>query len=702
MKKPIKYVNFALFVISFLLLITLQSYTHLSTSLLSILPNGEVKALIKNFNQTQNSKVLLLAVKGFDDEALSKITKLEKELKTLAMVSQKSMKQNSTFQQHKEAYKLYSQEIDMEKLEEIDVHKELQTLYSDMTSSFFPVPIDKNDPFKILSSPQSTAMVLKNGHTILDKYGYLSYFILQSNSLKEHQTLYRQINTIVNNDENIKVFSPVFYYVENSQAIKSDVNKIILMATLILLLLYVLLLKDVPLLFNTLGTLGTSVMIATMLITQWYDEVSIFVFVFGISISTIAIDYMFHHYIHDFYVKPKPFNKEVLFGFLTTISAFFILSFTSFLLIRQIALFAMVSLFVSYIIFAFIYPKIGFKKFSYTSYSISNTFNILNPNKIFLFSVAIILVSFSWIHFDFNLKNLDYDNKKLKKTEQFFVEHFNANKYISFAIKANSINTLIENAKTVKRDVTNAQIPLSSLVSKYSYEKNRDILRHMYTIRNTLNYEAKQLDFKEGFFDDAYDPSKVFIPYTQEQIISYGIDVVKIKDTYYTYGRIDKSMYVKIESYDFVESLSLKERFEMYMQESMDTLLKLGVLALLLIVVLLYFITRNAMGYALLFLVFPISMVGIYAYFVSINILHIFMLFVILAIGIDYAIYLSKKSDILTKRAITYSLVSTFAGFGVLIFSEINALFSMGIVATIGIVSIFLLLVFVKGVDHES
>ena len=108
------------------------------------------------------------------------------------------------------------------------------------------------------------------------------------------------------------------------------------------------------------------------------------------------------------------------------------------------------------------------------------------------------------------------------------------------------------------------------------------------------------------------------------------------------------------------------------------------------------------MGYALLFLLFPIAMVGIYAYFTAINILHIFMLFVILAIGIDYAIYLSKKNDALTKEAISYSLISTFAGFGVLIFSQINALYSMGIVATIGIVSIFILLIFVKSIDNES
>jgi len=120
------------------------------------------------------------------------------------------------------------------------------------------------------------------------------------------------------------------------------------------------------------------------------------------------------------------------------------------------------------------------------------------------------------------------------------------------------------------------------------------------------------------------------------------------------------------------------------------------------IVILLYYITKRSMLYAIIFLIFPVAMVSVYAFFTDINILHIFMLFVILSIGIDYAIYLSKKNDNLTKKAISYSLISTFAGFGVLIFSSVNALFSMGIVATIGIVSIFVLLVFMKEVNDVS
>jgi len=86
----------------------------------------------------------------------------------------------------------------------------------------------------------------------------------------------------------------------------------------------------------------------------------------------------------------------------------------------------------------------------------------------------------------------------------------------------------------------------------------------------------------------------------------------------------------------------------------------------------------------------------LYAWIVPLNILHVFMLFTILSIGIDYAIYLSKENDICTQKAIIYSLVSTFAGFGVLVFSQINALYSLGMVATIGIVSIFILLLFMK------
>ncbi len=688
--------------VTLIVLFSLQSHTHLSTSLLSILPSGETKEMLKNFNKTENSKILLLSVKGFDQKALKKIQRVEDQLNALPMVSLKAIKQNDRLLNHREDYKLFIYPINKEKLAQLDVKKELNNIYNEMSTSFFPVPLDKQDPFALLVYPERANLKSKNGHLTLPEYGYLSYFQLKSNSLKEHKQLYNQIYKIVKDDVDIKVFSPIFYYVENSNAIRSDVNKIIMIAMSILLLLYLFILRDVSLLLNTLTTLGTSAMLSIIFITQLYGEVSIFVFVFGVSISSIAIDYMFHHYLHGYYVEKKAFNKEVFFGFLTTVSAFFILSFTSFILIKQISIFSISSLLISYIHFAFIYPNIGFKVFKSKMPILRKSMQYMNAKILLFISVAIIMISSMWIHFDLNLKNLDYDNKDLKQTEAFFSKAFENNKSIAFAIKAETIDALIMYAQQIQYKIPSIQLPMATLVSKTSYEENSAMMDSLDDLQNILKNEANKIGFRDGYFDNAYISNKKFVPYTLEDLKANGVEILKINNYYITYGRVDEVLYPTVLKYHFTESLSLKERFDDSMRNSMSTLTELGIVAIFVIILLLYLITKEAIGYGLLFLFFPIAMLSIYAYFTAINILHIFMMFVILAIGIDYAIYLSRKSDALTKEAISYSLISTFAGFGVLIFSQINALFSMGVVATIGILSVFILLVFVKGTNNES
>ena len=658
--------------------------------------------MLQNFNKTQNSKILLLSIKGFDEKALHMMQSIEDQLKTLPMVSVRKFQDSDWLHKHREAYKFSIYPLNHEKLSQIDIQKELHTIHDEMINSFFPVHIDKRDPFSLLKYPEKKKLKLKNGHLTLGEYGYLSYFELKSKSLDEHQEVYDQIHEIVADDTDIKVFSPVFYYVENSNAIRSDVTKIIWIAMGILLLLYVFILRDIPLLLNTVMTLGTSAMLSIILITQLYGEVSIFVFVFGVSISSIAIDYMFHHYLHGHYAHKKVFNKEVFFGFITTVSAFFILSFTSSLLIKQIAVFSMISLSVSYIHFAFIYPHIGFKEFRSKMTVIHKGIEFIKPKILLLTSIGMIVLSSLWIHFDFNLKNLDYDNKSLKHTEAFFSKNFENKRSISFAIRAKTIDALITNAQKLQEDIPSVQLKISSLVSKASYQKNQTQLVALEPLRATLKFEAAKLGFKEGYFDNAYEGNKKMISYTMEELIHNGFEILKINDTYLTHGRIDEVMYPTLLKYHFTESLSLKERFEDSMEHSMETLLELGIIALLVIMFLIYLITGKEIGYSLLFIFFPISVLTLYAYVTAVNILHIFMMFVILAIGIDYAIYLAKKSDALTKEAIAYSLISTFAGFGVLIFSQINALFSLGIIATIGILSVVFLLLFVKGTHNES
>jgi predicted exporter len=77
--------------------------------------------------------------------------------------------------------------------------------------------------------------------------------------------------------------------------------------------------------------------------------------------------------------------------------------------------------------------------------------------------------------------------------------------------------------------------------------------------------------------------------------------------------------------------------------------------------------------------------------------MHFFALIILIAIGIDYGIYMSNtQNKFNTILAIRYSLLSTFAGFGVLIFSSIVALNSIGLVISLGIISIFILIKVMK------
>jgi predicted RND superfamily exporter protein len=328
--------------------------------------------------------------------------------------------------------------------------------------------------------------------------------------------------------------------------------------------------------------------------------------------------------------------------------------------------------------------------------------HFIKPKILVFFSLLTILFSSFWIDFDFNLKNLDVDNKKLKQTESFFYKHMREQQNRNFMIKANSIDALITYAKEIVQNTPTAKVSLSSLVNSASFEKNQIILIALQGVRQNLDYEANKLGFKKEYFKDAYTPLNNAPSYTLNQIKDYGMDILKIDESYITYGIVDRTHYQDILKYSFVEDLSLKERFEVSMKSAISILTLLGILSSLVIVLLIYLFTKNTIFYALTFLLFPVAVFTLYALFITINILHIFMIFIILAIGIDYAIYLSRENDRQTTRAIHYSLISTFAGFGVLIFSDLNALHSMGIVATMGILSIIVLLLFLKGENDVS
>jgi len=701
------YINILLFVILILLTIFFNSFNSISTELETILPKSEKKELLTEFNKFQNSKKIFLSVDGLDKESLIKIKKLEEKFIKIDGITLEKLYTNKKLEKYKEEYKFFIEDINKKNIEKLNINKKLEEIKFNLINSTFTFFIDNADPLDIFRENNPLkALSLKNNHLIIKDSAYLSIFKLDNsvNSISQYENIYDSIQTIVSTDENIKTFSSIFYFVENSRIIKEDVNNIIIFSTIVLLLLYIVILKDLKLLINTLITLSSSILISLFICSFIFDKLSIFVIVFGVSISTVAIDYMFHHYIHDFYKEKKGFNKDVFLGMITTVGSFAILSFVPFDLIKQLSYFSIISLLFSYLQFAFLYPKIKFsqKNFSKKYYKL---YSKTKPIYVLFFAMLLIVLSIERFHFDLNLKNLDINNVTLKQKEEYFNNKLNLQKNIPVLIKGKSIDQLIENARVLKEQYYYSYIPISILVDEKSFLNKKSILETIdfNKIKNELNKESINLGFRDDYFKDAYILQYNKPIYTKELIDDFGIEIIKFKDSFLTYGNLPKDKAIEFSKYDFVENLSIKTMFEENLSNIYDELLIYGFVTTLFILVMIFLSTKDNFLISFTYVLFPISLIISLSYFISFNILHLFMLFVIISISIDFGIYLgSKNLDRSTYRAILYSLLSTFAGFGVLIFSKINALYSIGLIASIGILAISILIIILKRPFYDS
>lgn len=683
-----------------------QPHQKISLELSSML-TGEDKKYYKLSEQLSFVKTFLVAVEGFKKEDLKKLQKIKEELSAHQEITINNQLNNKSFQEFKKTYKLYLNNLKYKSANEIDTTKELKSIYTQMVSSPFYFNLDRDDPLGIISKESNTKdLQIKNGNLTIGKYGYLAVFKIESNiDEKSRIRIYNDIHNILSKYENIKYFSPIFYYVENSKKIQSDVSLIIMSSMILLGILYLVILKNLYLFINIATTLVTSVIIGQIVVTSVYPSVSIIALVFSTAVTSVSIDYMFHHYLHNYYNKKLGFNKSVFYGFLTTITAFVLMSFINFPLIGQISIFTIVSLTVAYIHFSFIYPYLDIKHVEpYSKENYKSPFSI-KGYKIIIFSIVVIIISIFYSKVDFNIKNLDYQNKPLIEIENFFKTNLNQNKMAAILITGNSCDDLIENSKIIKSLDKNALSPLSILLSQSQYiHKQEEIKNFNFNkLKNNLNDSDTIVGFKDAYFNNSY--SNLYQPYPKyslEMLKTLGFDIVYEEKKYISYAMVSPSMADDILKLDFVRNAQSKILFENSIKKVHNEFVLFGGLTLLLIISILAVVTKRRFLQAFTYILFPVSLILCYSWFVPLNILHMFMTFIILAIGIDYGIYMNEsKLSHNTTLAIIFSLVSTFAGFGVLVISDINSLFSIGITAIIGIMGILFLLLFQKRVKGK-
>ncbi|MGM0533476.1 MAG: hypothetical protein ACQERK_03160 [Campylobacterota bacterium] len=671
--------NLALFV---LLLVGYWGFVQLDfkASVQSLLPTDQSRQLYQLASDFELQNILIVR-----SDAKKKAIASRDALLSYPGIEPKALPlANAALRDYIRTYRFYINEY--EKLSPKEVRERFVQLHERMMREPFGLSLDATDPLGLFQQPAlSPGYTLEADHVVKIGNEYFSFLQLGEVSMPK---LYAQKDSL-----DSVIFSPRFYHYENPKLIKADINTIVMISTALLLLLYIYMIGNVQLLANTVMTLLGSVLFALSVLSFFYSSLSVFVIVFGVILCAVGVDYMFHHYLHGYYRQKKGVNRDVFFGFITTFITLGVLSFNDYTLIAQIAAFSALSLLYSYIVFSFLYPRIGFAEPKNRLQPVIASKNVGFKQSLFLISIAVIAASWPFIDFNAKISQLDYDNKKLKGLEKEVFDSLNRQDATSFVIRAGSIERLLQ--KIWRLEKNGYATTLSNVLSRQEYRQRDRALQSAYfkELNTEINKLARQRGFRPGYFENAYTYKAMREDYRAVGVAdldAMGFDLVQKRGAYYYLFQDGTDEIERLEQLGAV-NINFDTLFQKGLDHVYDSLIRQGALVLCISLVLVLLFSRHRM-LSLLYIAFPLACIALYTAVFEINIMMAVAAFAILALSIDYGIYVANSSKSSTKKAIIYSLITTFAGFGVLILSSVQAVFSLGIIAVLGIGAISVLL----------
>jgi len=693
-----KYINYLLLVTLLFIAFLFKDSIHISTNVLSLFAPKESLSRLKIANELGYSKEMFVAIKGFNKESKNSLKAMSKEFEALNEIKRVtySLKPSKEIEQYYKDYYAVLANFSTEKLSKEEIRGRLQTLYNGALNSFLYTPINKNDPLALFSMPKSKTESHKGKYLTLGTYGYLLKITtnIEPSQMDKAKLLYEKVQNILQKYPNSVAFAPFFYSVENSAKIKGDVKYIVALSTIILLLIYIVMLRDIKLLSHTFVALVSSMLFATLICTTTIENFGVLSLAFGTSLSAVSIDYFFHYYFHSFYVEKKGFDKSVFYGYLTTAIAFGIFTFIPVAMISQISLFALLSLSYAYLVFTFVFKYLEIQE---PKREIKNSQSRVKIPALFVTLMSLGLFAFSYMNitFDSNIRNLDYQNAALQKAQELF-KNSSSKQLSPVIVEAKNKQQLLQRLHKLKTQQSDS-FSFANFVmpSKLCQERKNEINSYdIKSLKTQINTQANKIGFKENYFEDAYDFTKNIASCEDVNLSifnSLGLELYTKNEKLYTIAMVENIN--RATALQGVSAIDVKSLFAKVAKGMLENIILYAAVVLVAIFALLLLSVRTRFFYALNYIIFPLSFsLATISLFYELNIMHLFSLIILIAIGIDYGIYMSnthKQAN--TMLAIKYSLLSTFAAFGVLLFSSISALYSIGLVISLGVSSIFIL-----------
>ncbi|RDU73714.1 hypothetical protein CQA66_00580 [Helicobacter aurati] len=480
----------------------------ITQEVLDLFPVTEERKIVDVYQKFSHSRFVMVAIKGFSQEASEKLDSFLTEISKLDNVAyvERERKPSNKLQNFINEYyyliatpnsaesnqdsqdfytpKLLTQAQITNKLQTgitslINTQTNSTTSHPAQSSEDSNLPFNPLDPLNFFTLQQDS---LKN--LIIQDYVYMALVELKSLDSKAITATLEEFERINKQYPEIRFFSSHFMSVKNLSLILSEVNYLLSFSSLIFVVFYFLIIRIPLLTINTICTLIFSNTIAILIVSYVYPKVTIMALSFGMGISNIAIDYMMHHNFFSLYAQKKPvFNKPVFYGYITTLVGFGVCLFIPFPLLSQLALYAIISLSISYVFFAFVYPRIGFSEPRLFMRMSNLRFPSISSYVFLVISLIFFTIGITNLKLDFDLSKLDYQNKEMLQEQAFFDRALRQDN-LDILLSSSSVDGLITLSKILqktldlhhskfhKQDSMRDFIPLSILPTQRQITQN--------------------------------------------------------------------------------------------------------------------------------------------------------------------------------------------------------------------------------------
>ena len=503
--------------------------------------------------------------------------------------------------------------------------------------------------------------------------------------------------------DGVKVYltgAPVHSYFASSHSI-FEINLICILSTLFVIGLIFWYFGSLLPLIPIAVSIGLGIYAGYCVTALIFKDIHILTFVFSTTLIGVCVDYSLHYFVALKEGKSgvdtiKDIFKSLTVSLITTVSAFLILLFADFVLLRQISVFTITGLVTVYGVVVLGYPMIkGFlaaktlhKCMKYEPMLLQRATCVA----LLLICLATVLLIFGLFrtHFDDNIKNMYTPPKNLLNAEKLLTEIVGTSADTSiFVVKGENLQDILQKEEKIADKLNNENSrgyqALSKFVPSEKRQKSNQILRKelynakLYEYAGFLPTQTRLRLINANFGNEFLSVNKDF-EFLKKNFLVDGNTSIMVVSGY------------KGQTIEGVKIINFQKDISSQIRHCRKICLALlvpifGLLYLLLAKIYDFKSAVKILAPSVCAVVFVFAILGLLG--CAINLFHLLAIFLIIGFGLDYSVFRLTNPE-KSGDSVLLSCVTTVFSFALLAFAGFKLISSLGTVLALGLLSSYI------------